>query len=228
MARTSKDDLSPEDLAKIERDNAVGTAARPARRSHAKVAAICGVAFFGMVGAAYAAVPLYKLFCQATGFDGTVRRAEAKPTKVLDRKVEIRFDANVRNLPWDFQAMQVSQDVRIGDTGLAFFKVTNTSDKPMTGRAMYNVVPEQAGPYFQKLECFCFSAQTIEPGQTVEFPVVYFVDPGFATDPETKGKSEITLSYTFFPAVEDAAGSKQAAATPRIVEPLGGKPPRAL
>jgi cytochrome c oxidase assembly protein Cox11 len=148
------------------------------------------VAFFGMVGAAYAAVPLYKLFCQATGFDGTVRKAVAKPTKVLDRKVEIRFDANVRNLPWDFQAMQVSQDIRIGDTGLAFFKVTNKGDKPLTGRALYNVVPEQAGPYFQKLECFCFSNQTIEPGQTVEFPVVYFVDPGFVTDPDTKGKSD--------------------------------------
>lgn len=228
LALTSKDDLSPEDRAKIEADNLVGVGPRPKGRGHLKVAAICGVAFFGMVGAAYAAVPLYKLFCQATGFDGTVRKAVAKPTKVLDRKVEIRFDANVRNLPWDFQAMQVSQDIRIGDTGLAFFKVTNTSDKPLTGRAMYNVVPEQAGPYFQKLECFCFSSQTIAPGQTVEFPVVYFVDPGFATDQETKGKSEITLSYTFFPAVEDAAGSKQAATTPRIVEPLGGKPPRAL
>jgi cytochrome c oxidase assembly protein subunit 11 len=234
LGPTSKDDLSaeailsPEDRAKIEADNLVGVGPRPKGRGHLKVAAICGVAFFGMVGAAYAAVPLYKMFCQATGFDGTVRKAVAKPTKVLDRKVEIRFDANVRNLPWDFQAMQVSQDIRIGDTGLAFFKVTNASDKPLTGRAMYNVVPEQAGPYFQKLECFCFSSQTIEPGQTVEFPVVYFVDPGFATDPETKGKSEITLSYTFFPAVPDAAGTKQAASPPRIVEPLGGKPSRAL
>jgi cytochrome c oxidase assembly protein subunit 11 len=228
LAPTSKNDLSPEDRAKIEADNLVGVGPRPKGRGHLKVAAICGVAFFGMVGAAYAAVPLYKLFCQATGFDGTVRKAEAKPTKILDRKVLVRFDANVRNLPWDFQAMQVSQDIRIGDTGLAFFKVTNKSDKPLTGRAMYNVVPEQAGAYFQKLECFCFSSQTIEPGQTVEFPVVYFVDPGFVTDADTKGKSEITLSYTFFPAVEDAAGSKQATTTPRIVEPLGGKPPRAL
>src|SRR3954465_5930747 len=225
LAPTSKDDLSAADRAKIEADNLVGVGPRPKGRGNLKVAAICGVAFFGMVGAAYAAVPLYKLFCQATGFDGTVRKAVAKPTHVLDRKVEIRFDANVRNLPWDFQAMQVSQDIRIGDTGLAFFKVTNTSDKPLTGRAMYNVVPEQAGPYFQKLECFCFSNQTIEPGQTVEFPVVYFVDPGFVTDPDTKGKSEITLSYTFFPAVADASGAKRAATTPRIVEPLGGKPP---
>jgi cytochrome c oxidase assembly protein subunit 11 len=119
--------------------------------------------------------------------------------------------------------------VRIGDTGLAFFKVTNHGDKPMTGRASYNVVPEQAGPYFQKLECFCFTSQTIAAGQTVEFPVVYFVDPQYVDDPETKGKQELTLSYTFFPAVADASTKKQAvSATPRIVEPLGGAPSRAL
>lgn len=200
-----------------------------AARRNGKVALICAAAFFGMVGAAYAAVPLYKLFCQATGFDGTVRKAEAKPTKILDRKVTIRFDANIRELPWQFQTMQASQDIRIGDTGLAFFKVTNPTDKPQTGRALYNVVPESAGPYFQKLECFCFSSQTIQPHQTVEFPVVYFVDPQFADDPETKDKAEITLSYTFFPAVDDGKTSKVAAsATPRIVEPLGGKPSRGL
>jgi cytochrome c oxidase assembly protein subunit 11 len=200
-----------------------------AARRNGKVALICVAAFFGMVGAAYAAVPLYKLFCQATGFDGTVRKAEVKPSKILDRKVTIRFDANIRELPWTFQTMQASQDIRIGDTGLAFFKVTNPTDKPQTGRALYNVVPESAGPYFQKLECFCFSSQTIQPHQTVEFPVVYFVDPQFADDPETKGKTEITLSYTFFPAVDDGKNDKvAAAATPRIVEPLGGKPSRGL
>lgn len=229
MAPTSDDGLTPEEKAKIAADNQVGIGPRkPAKKGNLKVAALCGVAFFGMVGAAYAAVPLYKLFCQVTGFDGTVRKAAVKPDKVLDRKITVRFDANVRNLPWDFQAQQVSQDVRIGDTGLAFFKVTNKSDKPVTGRAMYNVVPEQAGPYFQKLECFCFSSQTIEPGQTVEFPVVYFVDPGYVKDPDVGSKSELTLSYTFFPAVPEANGSKQAAATPRIVEPLGGKPPTGL
>lgn len=198
-------------------------------RRNGRVALICGVAFFGMVGAAYAAVPLYKLFCQVTGFDGTVRKAEAAPSTILDRKVTVRFDANLRELPWKFQTLQASQDVRIGETGLAFFKVTNPTDKPITGRALYNVVPEQAGPYFQKLECFCFTSQTIQPHQTVEFPVVYFVDPKYADDPETKGKSEITLSYTFFPAVEDDKNSKVAAATsPRIVEPLGGAPSRGL
>lgn len=201
----------------------------PQARRNARVALICVAAFFGMVGAAYAAVPLYKLFCQVTGFDGTVRKAEVKPDKILDRKVTIRFDANIRELPWKFQALQASQDVRIGDTGLAFFKVTNPTDKPMTGRALYNVVPEAAGPYFQKLECFCFSSQTIQPHQTVEFPVVYFVDPQYVKDPETVGKNEITLSYTFFPAVDDGKKNKvAAAATPRIVEPLGGAPSRGL
>ena len=212
--RTPKPDPTPQEVA---------------ARRNGKVALICAVTFFGMVGAAYAAVPLYKLFCQATGFDGTVRKAVAKPTKILDRKVTIRFDANIRDLPWQFQTMQASQSIRIGDTGLAFFKVTNPTDKPQTGRALYNVVPESAGPYFQKLECFCFSSQTIQPHQTVEFPVVYFVDPQFVDDPETKGKNEITLSYTFFPAVDDGKSGKVAAsAPPRIVEPLGGTPSRGL
>ena len=205
------------------------TPAQAMARRNGRVALICGVAFFGMVGAAYAAVPLYKLFCQVTGFDGTVRKAEAAPTTILDRKITVRFDANLRDLPWTFQTMQASQNLRIGETGLAFFKVSNPTDKPITGRALYNVVPEQAGPYFQKLECFCFTSQTIQPHQTVEFPIVYFVDPKFVDDPETKGKSEITLSYTFFPAVEDDKNNKVAAASsPRIVEPLGGTPSRGL
>lgn len=171
-------------------------------KRNARIGVICAVVFAGMVGAAYAAVPLYKAFCQLTGFDGTVRKAEAAPTQVLDRTLTIRFDANVRNLPWAFKPDQVKQEVKIGDTGLAFFRVTNNSDRPITGQASYNVLPEQAGPYFQKLECFCFTEQTVQPGQTMEFPVVYFVDPQYATDPNTKGGQEITLSYTFFP-VED-------------------------
>ena len=155
-----------------------------------------------MVGAAYASVPLYKAFCQLTGFDGTTRRAMAAPTTVLNKTLLIRFDTNVRDLPWTFTSEQSSQTVKIGETGLAYFKVTNTSDKAITGRALYNVVPEQAGPYFQKLECFCFSDQTIGPGKTMEFPVVYFVDPKYATDFETKNKGEVTLSYTFYRAVD--------------------------
>jgi cytochrome c oxidase assembly protein subunit 11 len=171
-------------------------------RSNARVALICVAVFVTMVGAAFAAVPLYRLFCQVTGFGGTVSKAEAAPTRVLNQKIAVRFDTNVRGLPWSFVTEQVSQDIRIGETGLAFFKVTNTSSQTLTGRASYNVVPEQAGAYFRKLECFCFLDQTLKPGQSIEFPVVYFVDPEFAEDFETKGASEITLSYTFFPVEE--------------------------
>jgi len=177
----------------------------PARRKagrNVRLALVCTAVFAGMVGAAYASVPLYKAFCQLTGFDGTVRQASAAPSRVLDRKLTIRFDANVRDLPWTFTPDQVSQELKIGDTGLAFFRVTNNGSMPLTGRASYNVVPESAGLYFQKLECFCFSDQTIAPGATVEFPVVYFVDPKFADDFETKGAQEVTLSYTFFPSTE--------------------------
>ena len=185
----------------------------PQAKRNAKVGMICALGFLAMIGAAYASVPLYKAFCQITGFDGTVRKAEVAPDKVLDRKLTIRFDANVRDLPWKFTAEQTSQDVRIGETGLAFFKVTNNGDQPITGRAIYNVVPESAGAYFQKLECFCFSDQTIAAGETIEFPVVYFVDPKFAEDTETKGKSEVTLSYTFFRSVESEPAQKHAAAS---------------
>lgn len=181
----------------------------PQQRRNRNLGVVCAVGFFGMVGAAYAAVPIYRAFCQLTGFDGTTRRAEAASDTVLDRTVTVRFDANVRELPWTFTAEQTAQTARIGETKIALFKVSNTSDRPVTGRAVFNVVPEQAGPYFQKLECFCFTDQTIGAGQTVEMPVLYFVDPKYATDFETRGKTEITLSYTFFPAV-DAAPQKTA------------------
>ena len=185
----------------------------PQQSRNRKLGLICFVTFLGMVGAAYASVPLYKAFCQATGFDGVVRRAEKAPDTVLARKLQVRFDTNVRDLPWTFTAEQTSQDVRIGETGLAYFKVTNNGKTPITGRAMYNVVPESAGAYFQKLECFCFSDQTIPAGKTIEFPVVYFVDPKYATDFETKGKPEVTLSYTFYPAVDAGKGSQRADAS---------------
>lgn len=190
--------------------------ARDLARRNARIGIYCAIGLFGMVGAAYASVPLYRAFCQLTGFDGTVRKAEAAPAKVLDRKLLIRFDANVRDLPWAFKPSQVTQEVKIGATGLAFYKVTNNGKTPITGRASYNVVPESAGAYFQKLECFCFNDQTIQPGQTVEFPVVYFVDPEFATDFETKGKQEVTLSYTFFPVETEQATA------PKAPSPLGG------
>ena len=180
---------------------------------------LAGIVLF-MTGAAFAAVPLYRLFCQVTGFDGTTQRAGAAPERILDRKIVTRFDTNVRGLPWRFKAEQVSQTLRIGETGMAYFSVTNTSDRPITGSAMYNVVPEQAGAYFQKLQCFCFEQQTIGAGQTVEFPMIYFVDPEITRDFETKNVREITLSYTFFPTV-DAAPAKVAASGAK--PPLGGE-----
>lgn len=174
----------------------------PTQRRNRRIGLICAAAFVGMVGMAYASVPLYRAFCQITGFDGTVRKAETAPGAVLDKDLTIRFDANVRDLPWTFTAEQVSQEVKIGETKVAFFKVTNNSDQAITGRAVFNVVPEQAGAYFQKLECFCFSDQTIGPRQTVDMPVLYFVDPKYAEDFGTRNKKEVTLSYTFFRSTE--------------------------
>ncbi len=198
-------------------------------RRNTRLAAICALVFALMVGAAFASVPLYKAFCQLTGFGGAVRKAEIAPSTVLARPISIRFDSNVRGLPWTFKAEQVSQTLKIGATGLAFFKVTNTGNTATIGRAAYNVVPDQAGAYFQKLECFCFKAQTLQPGQTVEFPVVYFVDPKLATDEDTKGINEITLSYTFFPdakAPEIKAGGQVAPAN--RLKGLGEQPSAGL
>jgi cytochrome c oxidase assembly protein subunit 11 len=159
---------------------------------------VCVVVFVGMVGAAYAAVPLYRLFCQKTGFGGTPKRAEAASGKVVDQSIVVRFDTNTRDVPWRFEAEQTSQVTKFGATGLAFFKVTNNSDKPVTGRAAYNVVPESVSPYFSKLECFCFTDQTLEPGETKEFPVAYFIDPLILKDKDARQAQEVTLSYTFY------------------------------
>jgi len=175
---------------------------RGQRRGNRIIGAAVFVVFVAMVGAAYAAVPLYKAFCEATGYDGTVRRAYKAPDQVLDNKILIHFDTNVRDLPWDFTAEERTQPLKIGETKVAIFKVTNNSDKPVVGRAVFNVVPEQAAVYFHKLSCFCFSDQTIGPRQTVEMPVLYFVDPKYATDFETRTQKEVTLSYTFYPATD--------------------------
>jgi cytochrome c oxidase assembly protein subunit 11 len=173
-------------------------------KGNRKVALICSAVLLGMVGAAFAAVPLYRAFCQATGYDGTVSRAEAAPLKVLEKNISVRFDTNAHNLPWTFVAEETQQTVRIGATSMAHFKVTNNGKTPITGQALFNVLPETTGAYFKKLECFCFKEQTLKPGETIEFPVVYFVDPKLATDPETRGVPEITLSYTFYPSKNGA------------------------
>jgi cytochrome c oxidase assembly protein subunit 11 len=189
-------------------------------RRNVRTALVCLVVFAVMVGAAFAAVPFYRAFCQATGFNGAVRRADAAPVKVSDQTVTVRFDTNVNGLAWRFEPVQASQTVHLGAATLAYFRATNQGDKPVTGRAVFNVAPEAAGQYFSKLECFCFRNQTLTPGESVEFPVVYYVDPKFASDRDTRYRREITLSYTFLPA---AVGPRVATAT-RGSAGLGVKP----
>jgi len=175
------------------------------------LALICLVVFGGMVGLAYAAVPFYRAFCAATGFNGTPRRVQASTAgKVLSRTLSVRFDTNVRNLPWSFSPLVTHQTIHIGATNLAYFKVKNEGTTAITGRAAYNVSPESAATYFLKIQCFCFNDQTIPPGVEETFPVIYYVDPKFDSDPDTKPLQELTLSYTFYPApdVKPAAANK--------------------
>jgi cytochrome c oxidase assembly protein subunit 11 len=195
--------------------------------ANTRVALICALVFFSMVGAAFAAVPLYRTFCAATGWNGAVKTVgvDGKASAVSSRVVSVRFDTNVRGLSWTFEPAQGAQDVHLGEHKLAFFRATNNGSVAVTGRASYNVAPETAGPYFSKLECFCFKNQTIQPGQTVEFPVVYIVDPRFADDPDNAGLRQITLSYTFFPSPQqETAGANGRASAPagQAPRPLGG------
>ena len=154
-----------------------------------------------MIGVGYAAVPLYKLFCEATGFGGTIQRVDgdiASGQGIVGKIMSIRFDANhVNELPWEFKPERTVEKVTIGEREMAFFTAKNLSDKPITGRASYNVTPTQAGKYFNKIQCFCFNEQTLKPGEQVRMPVIYYVDPGIITDPDANSVQEITLSYTF-------------------------------
>lgn len=197
----------------------MGPAAPTGKRGNARIALICLGVFAVMTGAAFASVPLYKRFCEATGFSGYVPKATKASGEVLAQKVTVSFDTNVRGLPWSFTPDQTKQTVNIGASGLAFFTVTNNSAQPLTGHAAYNVVPLQAGSYFRKLQCFCFTDQTIPARTTIRFPVVYFVDPGFARDSDTKGFTDVTLSYTFYPATPSATKL-----TSKPVQGLGGSP----
>lgn len=159
-----------------------------------------------MLGLGYAAVPLYQLFCQVTGFGGTTQRASESDADIAARiaqsaggsTISIRFDANTANdLPWTFHPAQPTDTVQIGIRDLATYVARNNSDVPITGTATFNVEPEQAGRYFNKIQCFCFTEQTLKPGQQVSMPVLYYVDPAALDDPNMKGVDQITLSYTF-------------------------------
>jgi cytochrome c oxidase assembly protein subunit 11 len=179
---------------------------------HRKVAMGASALALAMLGASFAAVPLYTLFCEATGYGGTPLRATQGADTVLDRTMTIRFDANTGGgLPWSFEPVQRTMDVKIGETVLAFYRATNRSTQPITGTAIFNVAPESAGGFFNKLECFCFREQRLEAGETVEMPVSFFVDPAIVTDKEGRGLANITLSYTFYPvAPAKTAGSTEA------------------
>ncbi len=175
-------------------------------RSDYRIAALLGLLVVGMTGLSFAAVPLYQMFCQITGYGGTTQRATAVPTTSTDRAITVRFDSNVGpGLPWAFQPETREIKLNIGENRLGFFRVQNTSDKATTGTATFNVTPEGAGAYFSKVECFCFLEQTLEPGQSAELPVSFFIDPAILDDKDASKIQEITLSYTFFPTAKSAA-----------------------
>ncbi|WP_241963381.1 cytochrome c oxidase assembly protein [Paracoccus suum] len=161
------------------------------------VSMLLGVVLIMGLGA-WAAVPFYSWFCRTTGYAGTTNIATAAPGEVLDQYITVRFDANIdKDVGWTFRPMQREMKLKIGETGLAFYEAVNTSDRPITGTASYNVAPDQAGYYFDKIECFCFTEQTLAAGERVEMPVSFFVDPDIVKDPETAKVRDITLSYTF-------------------------------
>lgn len=169
----------------------------------------------GMIGLSFASVPLYRMFCQATGYDGTPKtQGVIRPTALVDERVTVRFDTNVNSsLPWRFRPEKRQVRLRLGEETLVHFSAANLSDQPVTGTATFNVVPEKAASYFSKLECFCFSEQTLAPGQEVAMPVVFFVDPALAEDANARDVSTITLSYTFFRATSDGQPQGDVATT---------------
>ncbi len=189
----------------------------PARRigRDAAVALICGFAVALMVGAAYAAVPFYNWFCRTTGFNGTTQVATSRPTTgPLAREVAVRFDSNVSGgLPWKFEPEKTQIDVHIGEVVTAYYTVINQAARTTSGQASYNVAPLTVGSYFQKINCFCFTEQTLAPGEKREMAVVFYVDPSFVKNSDNDGVNTITLSYTFFP-VRDGEPKPVAASEP--------------
>ncbi len=179
------------------------------------VASICGLVVAFMVGASYAAVPFYDWFCRATGFNGTTMVASGAPASgPIGRKILVRFDANVApGLPWKFVPEQSEVEVRIGEVLTVFYTVTNQSARTTSAQAAYNVAPLTVGAYFQKINCFCFTDQTLAAGEKREMPVVFYVDPKLATDSENGGLNSITLSYTFYPLRDQTPKPVAASAT---------------
>jgi cytochrome c oxidase assembly protein subunit 11 len=186
----------------------------PHRRRNGTTVLLLLAVVAGMVGMSFASVPLYRLFCAATGFGGTTQRAETTPTQVSNRLVTVRFDAQVApGLNWEFRPLRSEIAVHPGAQAEVFFRAVNRGAAPITAQAVYNVTPTKAGIYFDKLQCFCFNSQTLAPNESVDMGVSFFVDPDLLSDPSTKEVRSITLSYTMFRAPETA--SPAAAAAPR-------------
>ena len=186
---------------------AVGATSGNNRNLRVALYALAGALF--MLGMGFAAVPLYRIFCQVTGFGGTTQRAsegEAGAVQISGQTISVRFDSNTApELPWHFAPSQITQEMRIGERRMAFYTSENKSNVPITGIASFNVEPEAAGIYFKKIHCFCFNQQTLQPGQKVEMPVQYYVDPAILDDPDTKQIRQITLSYTFHKSADQSA-----------------------
>ena len=180
--------------------------AAPASRSNLRLGLYAAAFALGMLGMGFAAVPLYRIFCQVTGFSGTTQRASEGQALAAERAgaktggatVSVRFDANVDpDLKWEFRPEQVTETVKLGQRQMAFFYAKNLTDKPITGQASFNVSPDQTGAYFNKVQCFCFTEQTLQPGEEVHMPVLFFVDPAIRQDSDAAPVEQITLSYTF-------------------------------
>ncbi len=168
-----------------------------------RTATLAAVLAGGMTGLGYASVPLYRIFCETTGFAGTTQRAEAAPGALTGKTISVRFDANrAPDLPWEFAPEKPRETVTLGAREIAFFTAKNLGKEKGVGTATFNVTPSQAGKYFTKIQCFCFSEQSLNAGQQVRMPVIFYVDPAILKDPDAKDISEITLSYTFYPVDE--------------------------
>lgn len=189
-------------------------------KRNTRTALILMLPILAMVGLTAASVPLYRIFCRVTGYGGTTQVAAAAPGAQSERRVTVRFNADTSPaLAWDFRPAERSVTLRLGEERLISYKATNRSDRTLTGVASYNVTPEKAAVYFNKIQCFCFTEQTLEAGRTVDMPVVFFVDPALASDPNTREIATLTLSYTFFPAPDDKAKSGGSAHTSDAARP---------
>lgn len=185
------------------------------RGSNRGVVLACVAALMSMGALSYAAVPLYQMFCQVTGYGGTTKRAEKASDHVVDRVIRVRFDANVtRGMPWAFEPVERHVDIKVGENTLVFYKAANLADVPVTGTASFNVSPDVAGQYFNKIECFCFTEQTLEAGKSIDMPVSFYVDPKIMDDHDADGLTEITLSYTFYPTNPGKAAASETGREP--------------